>query len=120
MRLKELITRSGGVITAIALLGSMMSMAGAAIGTFPCSICSKSYTEISTDLNLTKSYQDAYNVADIPNLVNSNTMRYTILMYILLFITVREFANHVSKISSPNTKQPIVIRFHLPAPAALP
>lgn len=76
MRLKELITRSGGVITAIALLGSMMSMAGAAIGTFPCSICSKSYTEISTDLNLTKSYQDAYNVADIPNLVNSNTMRY--------------------------------------------
>ena len=28
MRLKELITRSGGVITAIALLGSMMSMAG--------------------------------------------------------------------------------------------
>lgn len=34
MRLKELITRSGGVITAIALLGSMMSMAGAAIGTF--------------------------------------------------------------------------------------
>ena len=29
MRLKEFITRSGGVITAIALLGSMMSMAGA-------------------------------------------------------------------------------------------
>ena len=28
MRLKEFITRSGGVITAIALLGSMMSMAG--------------------------------------------------------------------------------------------
>lgn len=29
MRIKELIRKSGGVITAIALLGSMMTMAGA-------------------------------------------------------------------------------------------
>ena len=35
MRLKEFITRSGGVITAIALLGSMMSVAGAVDPTVP-------------------------------------------------------------------------------------
>ena len=42
MRLKEFITRSSGVITAIALLASMMAMAGASvpgIAYFECSIC---------------------------------------------------------------------------------
>lgn len=48
MRLKELISRSGGVITAIALLGSMMTMAGAAPdpgadAIANCSICSSSF-----------------------------------------------------------------------------
>ena len=43
MRLKEFITRSGGVITAIALLGSMVVMAGAVptVTSANCVLCGK-------------------------------------------------------------------------------
>ena len=57
MRLKELITRSGGVITAIALLGSMMTMAGAAApdGAYNCCICGKGF---SYNTNVTNTQTD--------------------------------------------------------------
>ena len=69
MRLKEFITRSGGVITAIALLGSMMVVAGAAPSAMTCSICDKifGYWEFKEGAT----YQEFYNVGDIPNLYNS-------------------------------------------------
>ena len=72
MRLKELITRSGGVITAIALLGSMMSMAGAAadpVGIVSCVICHNRF-----DVGLrteAKTYQEYFSIGDITNLINS-------------------------------------------------
>lgn len=72
MRLKELITRSGGVITAIALLGSMMTMAGAVpeIGLVSiCYLCDESFEYNAIDTN-TKTYQDAYSVPDISNLIS--------------------------------------------------
>ena len=69
MRLKEFITRSGGVITAIALLASMVVVAGAAPSAMTCSICDKifGYWEFKEGVT----YQEFYNVGDIPNLYNS-------------------------------------------------
>ena len=66
MRLKELITRSGGVITAIALLGSMMTMAGAAApdGAYNCCICGKGFS-YNTNVTNTQTYQEMYNVNHI-------------------------------------------------------
>ena len=84
MRLKELITRSGGVITAIALLGSMMVVAGAApdlgsdrnlpIGPdrFDCSICGSLFLADSDYDDSGKTYQEYYAVGDILNLTNSS------------------------------------------------
>ena len=75
MRLKELITRSGGVITAIALLGSMVVIAGAAPdpgadAIANCSICSSSFW-MGFDWNgSSKTYQEHYTVGDILNLTN--------------------------------------------------
>ena len=70
MRLKEFITRSGGVITAIALLGSMMTMAGAAPDfSLPCGICNSRFY-YATDWHSSKTYQDAYSVPDISNLIS--------------------------------------------------
>lgn len=69
MRLKELITRSGCVITAIALLGSMTTMAGAASpvrGTFHCAICGNDCDDLWGLSGIT--YQEKYSVQDIPNL----------------------------------------------------
>ena len=77
MRLKEFITRSGGVITAIALLGSMMSMAGAAApekGGFDCSICG---TYDATQAGSGITYQEKYLVADIHNLTNETSRVYS-------------------------------------------
>ena len=69
MRLKELITRSGGVITAIALLGSMVAMAGAVPNGITCSICEKYFGECDgIDSGVT--YQETYSVDNIPNLNN--------------------------------------------------
>ena len=69
MRLKELITRSGGVITAIALLGSMVVMAGAAPeGKFSCGICGLGF---GFSVFHGKTYQEYYTTDDIPNLTNS-------------------------------------------------
>lgn len=66
MRLKEFITRSGGVITAIALLGSMMTMAGAAApdGAYTCCICGKGF-DYNTNVTNTQTYQKMYNVNHI-------------------------------------------------------
>ena len=84
MRLKEFITRSGGVITAIALLGSMMSMAGAVpdLGSdrklsagsdvFNCSICGSLFMIDSDSDDSGKTYQEYYAVGDILNLTNSS------------------------------------------------
>ena len=77
MRLKEFITRSGGVITVIALLGSMMSMAGAAApekGGFDCSICG---TYDATQAGSGITYQEKYLVADIHNLTNETSRVYS-------------------------------------------
>ena len=75
MRLKELISRSGGVITAIALLGSMMTMAGAAPdpgadAIANCSICSSSFWMGFDWDGSSKTYQEYYAVGDILNLTN--------------------------------------------------
>ena len=76
MRLKELITRSGGVITAIALLGSMMVVAGASvpgIAYFECSICGTAGT---TQPGSGSTYQEKYLVTDIHNLTNETNRVY--------------------------------------------
>ena len=75
MRLKELISRSGGVITAIALLGSMLTMAGAAPdpgadAIANCSICSSSFWMGFDWDGSSKTYQEYYSVGDILNLTN--------------------------------------------------
>ena len=74
MRLKEFITRSGGVITAIALLGSMMVVAGAVrdINVFKCSICGTDiYTTYSYSETGVHTYQEFYSVPDISGLSNT-------------------------------------------------
>ena len=73
MRLKEFITRSGGVITAIALLGSMMVVAGAAPDLDSnCNICGSFISMGSDHDNSSKTYQEYYAVGDILNLTNSS------------------------------------------------
>lgn len=78
MRLKELITRSGGVITAIALLASMMSIAGAAptVTSANCVLCGKEIGLIQVDGKTYTSYQEKYSVDTIPNLVNAEDWSY--------------------------------------------
>lgn len=88
MRLKEFIARSGGVITAIALLGSMMTMAGAvpdlgsdrnlSVGKdgFNCSICGSLFLIDSDYDDSGKTYQEYYAVGDILNLTNSSRTYY--------------------------------------------
>ena len=74
MRLKEFIARSGGVITAIALLGSMMVVAGAVrdINVFKCSICGTDiYTTYSYSETGVHTYQEFYSVPDISGLSNT-------------------------------------------------
>ena len=71
MRLKELITRSGGVITAIALLGSMMTMAGAVPS---CSICGAVFRPYGGLHKEVVTYQEYYSVKDIDNLKNTNAL----------------------------------------------
>ena len=71
MRLKELITCSGGVITAITLLGAMMTMAGAT-GPAPdlwgtCYLCGESFGLYSIT-STTITYQQKYGVANIEGL----------------------------------------------------
>ena len=73
MRLKEFIARSGGVITAIALLGSMMVVAGAAPDLDSnCNICGSFISMGSDHDNSSKTYQEYYAVGDILNLTNSS------------------------------------------------
>ncbi len=69
MRLKEFITRSGCVITAIALLGSMMSMAGAAglFVTYTCTKCG-SYKESFESQFQSISMKSVYGIDNIPTL----------------------------------------------------
>ena len=77
MRLKELITRSGGVITAIALLGSMMSMAGAALlpTTFACPLCNDPFTALTPQSTYsTNTYQQYFSVGNISNLTNATVV----------------------------------------------
>ena len=79
MRLKELITRSGGVITAIALLASMMVVAGAARdGTYTCSLCGADipYGQYGNDSG-NATYQQYYSVGDIDDLTNGNNFYFT-------------------------------------------
>lgn len=69
MGLKNLLRRASGLITAFALLASMMVVAGAAPSAMTCSICDKifGYWEFKEGVT----YQEFYNVGDIPNLYNS-------------------------------------------------
>ena len=73
MRLKEFITRSGGVITAIALLGSMMSMAGAAAPdtNIECTICGDNIPVAANQYEDNITYQQYYLVNDIDGLTNN-------------------------------------------------
>lgn len=77
MRLKEFITRSGGVITAIALLGSMVVMAGAVPDMYPynCNLCGKDFYVHNIRGNLT--YQQKYSVGTIPYLLNEEDESYS-------------------------------------------
>lgn len=77
MRLKELITRSGGVITAIALLGSMMSMAGAALlpTTFKCPLCDDTFVVFTPQSTYSvNTYQQYFSVRNISNLTNATVI----------------------------------------------
>ena len=78
MRLKEFITRSGGVITAIALLGSMMVVAGAAPdGSQTCSICGNSFSYGAYYYDGDMTYQQYYSVNDIDDLTNGGIVYYS-------------------------------------------
>ena len=73
MKFKELITRSVGMITAIALLGSMMSVAGAARdGTYTCSLCGVDipYGQYGNDSG-NSTYQQYYSVGEIASAVSA-------------------------------------------------
>ena len=77
MGLKNLLRRASGLITAFALLASMMSMAGAAApekGGFDCSICG---TYDATQAGSGITYQEKYLVADIHNLTNETSRVYS-------------------------------------------
>lgn len=78
MRLKEFITRSGGVITAIALLGSMVVMAEAVptVTSANCVLCGKEIDLIQVDGKTYTSYQEKYSVDTIPNLTNAEDWSY--------------------------------------------
>lgn len=73
MRLKQLITKSGGIITAIALLGSMMVMAGA-VPSYICSICGTDIQLYGFVVKEVVTYQEYYSVKDINNLKNTNIL----------------------------------------------
>ena len=69
MGLKNLLRRASGLITAFALLASMMVVAGAASpvrGTFHCAICGNDCDDLWGLSGIT--YQEKYSVQDIPNL----------------------------------------------------
>lgn len=80
MNLKHLLGRTGGLITAFALLASMVvpvSVAGAAApekGGFDCSICG---TYDATQAGSGITYQEKYLVADIHNLTNETSRVYS-------------------------------------------
>lgn len=78
MKLKELIIKSGSMITAIALLGSMMVMAGAAptVTTANCGLYGKQLGLVQVDGKTYTSYQEKYSVSTIPDLVNVETWSY--------------------------------------------
>ena len=76
MGLKNLLRRASGLITAFALLASMMSMAGAAVpeaAFFYCSICG---TSEATQPGSGITYQEKYLVTDIHNLTNETSRVY--------------------------------------------
>lgn len=66
MGLKNLLRRASGLITAFALLASMMTMAGAAApdGSYNCCICGKAFI-FNTNVTNTQTYQEMYNVNHI-------------------------------------------------------
>ena len=66
MGLKNLLRRASGLITAFALLASMMTMAGAAApdGSYKCCICGKAFI-FNTNVTNTQTYQEMYNVNHI-------------------------------------------------------
>ena len=77
MRLKELITRSGGMITAIALLGSMVVMAGAAMlpTIFTCPLCDDPVTALTPQSTYSaNTYQQYFSVGNISNLTNATVV----------------------------------------------
>lgn len=77
MGLKNLLRRASGLITAFALLASMMVVAGAAVpekGGFYCSICG---TAGATQLGSGITYQEKYLVTDIHNLTNETSRVYS-------------------------------------------
>ena len=78
MRLKEFITRSSGVITAIALLASMMAMAGAAPdGGQTCSICGNTFAYGAYYYDGDMTYQQYYSVNDIDDLTNGDIVYFS-------------------------------------------
>ena len=140
MRLKELITRSGGVITTIALLGSMMSMAGAVptVTTANCGLCGKEIDLIQVDGKTYTSYQEKYSVDTIPNLVNAEDWSYDeqncAAMYNDKYICVSCLEKKIAEykaansgtISSPGTgKTPVTLTaaastFNVTVPTSIP
>lgn len=77
MRLKELITRSGGMITAIALLGSMVVMAEAAMlpTIFTCPLCDDPVTALTPQSTYSaNTYQQYFSVGNISNLTNATVV----------------------------------------------
>lgn len=69
MGLKNLLRRANGIVTAFALLASMMVVAEAAPAGITCSICEKYFGECDgIDSGVT--YQETYSVGNIPNLNN--------------------------------------------------
>lgn len=76
MNLKHLLGRTGGFITAFALLASMMAVAGAAAdGNRTCSICGNSFAIGAYYTGIT--YQQHYSVDDIDELTNSSLIYYS-------------------------------------------
>ena len=129
MRLKELITRSGGVITAIALLGSMMTMAGAVPS---CSICGAVFRPYGGLHKEVVTYQEYYSVKydfDIGNSHYLNIVEYNgnVICKSCLDNIISEYkAANSGTISSPGTgSTPVTLTaaastFNVTVPTSIP
>ena len=140
MGLKNLLRRASGLITAFALLASMMVVAGAAptVTSANCVLCGKELGLVQVDGKTYTSYQEKYSVDTIPNLTNAEDWSYDeqncAAMYNDKYICVSCLEEKIAEykaansgtISSPGTgKTPVTLTaaastFNVTVPTSIP